>query len=197
MDERGITYHFTGSRGLFQRPEVKQMIALLQSLYQDSRPEYLYLLASEGYHVPEDDLSKLLHLLRDHPGSLRTLFALAVRGSLSVDISSEGIERIAEVPIYQSDSLVRRSPPLQQTADARRQRATMNAAMLARLNLQAGEFARFLQRGNATSDEQGEAMLTVEVDERVPDGCIRLPAALPTTAGLGAITGTLTAERIS
>jgi NADH-quinone oxidoreductase subunit G len=44
---------------------------------------------------------------------------------------------------------------------------------------------------------QGEAMLTVEIDDRVPEGCIRLPAALPTTSGLGAMTGTVTAERIA
>ena len=88
---------------------------------------------------------------------------------------------------------MRRASALQQTADARYQRATMNAATLAKLNLAADEFARFVQGG---ADEAG-AMLTVAVDERVPDGCIRLPAALPTTAGLGAMTGSVMAERVS
>jgi NADH-quinone oxidoreductase subunit G len=69
----------------------------------------------------------------------------------------------------------------------------MNAATLEKLNLAAGEFARFRQ---GEGDDAG-AMLTVEVDERVPSGCIRLPAALPVTAGLGAMTGSVTAERVS
>ena len=41
--------------------------------------------------------------------------------------SSQGIQRIADVPIYFADPLVRRSPPLQKTRDARPPRAWMNA----------------------------------------------------------------------
>ena len=75
-----------------------------------------------------------------------------------------------------------------------RQLATMNAATVAKLNVVAGEFARFRQADGASD---GEAMLTVEIDERVPEGCVRLPAGLPVTAGLGAMTGLVTAERIA
>jgi len=93
LDERGISYWFSGSRGLFQRPEVKQLIALLQSLYQDSRPEHLYLLASEGYAVPDEDLGRLIHLLKQTPGTLRGLFGLAARGGVE-GVSEEGARRI-------------------------------------------------------------------------------------------------------
>ncbi|HET7497172.1 MAG TPA: ATP-dependent DNA helicase [Candidatus Eisenbacteria bacterium] len=96
LDERGISYWFSGSRGLFQRPEVKQLVALLQSLYQDSRPEHLYLLASEGYGVPDEDLGRLMHLLKDTPGTLRGLFRVAARGGVA-DLSEEGIARIGEL----------------------------------------------------------------------------------------------------
>jgi NADH-quinone oxidoreductase subunit G len=127
--------------------------------------------------------------------------SLAARFDNAIDVApaahpgaANGIERIAEVPIYHTDSLVRRATPLQQTADGRRQRATMNSATLAALNLAANEFARYRQNG-AGASPGGEAMLTVEVDERVPEGCVRLPAALPVTAGLGAMTGLVTAER--
>ena len=94
LDERGVDYWFSGSRGLFQRPEVKQLIALLQSLHQGSRPEHLYLLASEGYDVPEDDLTKLMHLLRDYPGTLRMLFSLAAAGAVEAELSPDGLEKI-------------------------------------------------------------------------------------------------------
>ena len=95
LDERGISYWFSGSRGLFQRPEVKQLIALLESLYQDTRPEHLYLLASEGYGVPDDDLARLMHVLKDTPESLRKLFNRVVRGSFDAGLSEAGIERLA------------------------------------------------------------------------------------------------------
>jgi NADH-quinone oxidoreductase subunit G len=107
-----------------------------------------------------------------------------------------GIERIADVPLYHADSLVRRAYALQQTADARRQRATMNSATLGKLKLAAGAFAKFRQAGS-NGDATGEAMLCVEVDDRVPDDCIRLPAALPTTTGLGAMSGAITAEPVA
>jgi NADH-quinone oxidoreductase subunit G len=105
-----------------------------------------------------------------------------------------GVERIAEIPLYHTDSLVRRASALQQTADARRQRATMNSATLGKMKLVAGAFAKFRQ---ANGHGTGEAMLTVEIDDRIPDDCIRLPAALPTTAGLGSMTGALTAEPLA
>src|SRR5205823_4976905 len=119
--------------------------------------------------------------------------AIEVPLVVPANVNGSGIERIAEVPLYHADSLVRRAPPLQQTAYARRQFATMNAATVAKLNVVAGEFARFRQADGASD---GEAMLTVEIDERLPDDCVRLPAALPTTASLGAMSGAITAERV-
>jgi len=101
LDERGVGYWFSGSRGLFQRPEVKQMIALLQSLHQDSRPEHLYLLAAEGYGVPDEDLGRLMHVLKETPGTLRGLFRRVARGSLGPPeegaLSEEGARRIGEL----------------------------------------------------------------------------------------------------
>ncbi len=95
LDERGIPYYFSGSRGLFQRPEIKELISLLQSLFQDSRPEFLYLLASEAYGVPEDDLTKLMHALARSPVTLRALFRRAAAGRDDLEISVEGRERLA------------------------------------------------------------------------------------------------------
>jgi NADH-quinone oxidoreductase subunit G len=103
----------------------------------------------------------------------------------------QGIERIAEVPMYHSDMIVRRAVSLQQTPDARRQRATLNAALARELGIVPGEFARFRM---GEGESAGEAMLNVEIDDRVPDGCVRLPTALPTTAGLGAMSGTVAIE---
>ena len=95
LDERGVPYYFSGSRGLFQRAEVKELVALLHSLYQETRPEYLYRLASEAYGVPEDDLARLTHRLSVDPARFRTLLERAARGRAEVPVSEEGRSRLA------------------------------------------------------------------------------------------------------
>ncbi|HTR57726.1 MAG TPA: NADH-quinone oxidoreductase subunit NuoG [Casimicrobiaceae bacterium] len=98
-----------------------------------------------------------------------------------------GVERVADVPIYFSDPLVRRATSLQKTADARAPLVRASAATLARLKLAAGAAARLRQDG-------GEAMLTVAVDNGVPDGCVRIAAGHRATSTLGAMFGPITVE---
>jgi NADH-quinone oxidoreductase subunit G len=100
------------------------------------------------------------------------------------------LQRIGEVPIYSSDALVRRSPPLQKTRDGEPPVAWISPVLYQRLGLMAGDFVRVRQDG-------GEAVLPVAVDERLPHGCIRLAAARPETAELGAMFGSITAERVA
>jgi NADH-quinone oxidoreductase subunit G len=42
----------------------------------------------------------------------------------------------------------------------------------------------------------GEALVDAAIDDRLPAGCLRLAAARPETAALGALYGTVTAERV-
>ncbi len=59
------------------------------------------------------------------------------------DLSAgSGLERVADVPIYFADPLVRRAASLQQTRDAEAPTARMNAATLAKLGLAAGDEVR-------------------------------------------------------
>jgi len=102
----------------------------------------------------------------------------------------QGIQRIADVPIYFADPLARRSAPLQKTRDARMPRAWMNARLLAQLNLVSGGKIKITQAG-------GEAVLAAALDDKLPDNCVRVAAGHPATAGLGALFGALTLERIS
>ncbi len=102
----------------------------------------------------------------------------------------EGLQRIAEVPIYSADPLVRRSEPLQKTRDAEPPVAWVNPVLYAQLGLLAGDQLRVRQAG-------GEAILPVAVDARLPDGCIRLAAARPETAHLGPMFGVVSAERVA
>jgi NADH-quinone oxidoreductase subunit G len=101
--------------------------------------------------------------------------------------ASNGVERVTDVPIYFSDPLVRRATSLQKTADARAPLVRASAATLARLKLAQGATARLRQDG-------GEAMLTVAVDDGVPDGCVRVAAGHRATSTLGAMFGPITVE---
>jgi len=100
-----------------------------------------------------------------------------------------GVERVTDVPIYFSDPLVRRATSLQKTADARAPLVRASAATLARMKLAAGATARLRQDG-------GEAILTVAVDEGVPDGCVRVAAGHRATSTLGAMFGPITVEAL-
>jgi NADH-quinone oxidoreductase subunit G len=102
---------------------------------------------------------------------------------------ANGLERIADVPIYAADPLVRRAASLQKTRDAKPPAARMNAAMLSRLKLADGAAVSVRQGG-------GEAMLTVALDAGVPEGCVRIAAAHPATRTLGPMFGSVAVEGV-
>ncbi|HPE01779.1 MAG TPA: NADH-quinone oxidoreductase subunit NuoG [Burkholderiaceae bacterium] len=99
-----------------------------------------------------------------------------------------GMQRLSDVPIYFSDAIVRRAAALQKTRDARPPRATANAATLAAAGLAAGDKARVVQDG-------ASALLECALDERLPDGVVRVSAAHASTATLGAMFGAIRLER--
>ena len=105
-------------------------------------------------------------------------------------ISSSGIQRIPDVPIYFADPLARRSAPLQKTRDAQAPRAWMNKNMFAKLGLVSGDKVRI-------SQEKGEAVLCAELDPKLPDNCVRVAAGHVSTADLGAMFGAVSVAKIT
>ena len=93
--------------------------------------------------------------------------------------AEDGIERIAPVPVYAADALVRRSKPLQATGDAEFAGVALNPATLERVGLTEGEQALVRQDGRSIA-------LDVVADARLPDGCAYLPAGIGVTAALDA-----------
>jgi NADH-quinone oxidoreductase subunit G len=90
-----------------------------------------------------------------------------------------GLERVAEVPLYSSDAIVRRAASLQRTAEARAAgKARMNAATAAAQGLAAGDAVRVAQGG-------GSAQLVVAIDGALADGCVRVALATEATSMLG------------
>jgi NADH-quinone oxidoreductase subunit G len=102
----------------------------------------------------------------------------------------DGLQRIAEVPIYHTDAVVRRAPSLQKSRDAQPPLAWMNSGLYAKLGLREGDMVRVRQN-------DGEALIAPAVDERLPADCIRLAAGRAETAGLGAMFGSISVERIA
>ncbi len=103
---------------------------------------------------------------------------------------SEGVQRIAEVPIYAADAIVRRAPSLQKTRDAAPPVAWVNTALADRLGLRSGDQVRVVQGA-------GEAIVPAAIDNKLPADCIRLAAARAETADLGAMFGTVSVERVA
>jgi NADH-quinone oxidoreductase subunit G len=104
-------------------------------------------------------------------------------------VVSAGLERVAEVPIYQTDAVVRRAPSLQMTLDAALPVARMNSRLIARLGLKVNGHVSLRQSASALT-------LKVECDDLLPDECIRVPSGHPLTAGLGPMFGTITVEPV-
>ncbi|WP_114649793.1 NADH-quinone oxidoreductase subunit NuoG [Pseudothauera hydrothermalis] len=110
--------------------------------------------------------------------------------ALSAPVTSPGaLERVADVPIYFADPLVRRAPALQRTRDAAAPLARVAPATLAALGLKGGERVRLVQ-GRAAAE------LCIVVDDKLAEGCVRVAAAHPDTATLGPMSGEISVERI-
>jgi NADH-quinone oxidoreductase subunit G len=101
-----------------------------------------------------------------------------------------GLERIGDVPIHFADPIVRRAPALQHTADAQAPRAWMHGDTLAALGVCAGDQVR-------VSMGAAQALLQAGRDDRLPRDGVRVAAGHPSTAGLGALSGPVTVERVA
>jgi NADH-quinone oxidoreductase subunit G len=98
----------------------------------------------------------------------------------------DGLQRIADVPMYFADPLVRRSPPLQKTKEARPPRAHINSRLAQKLGIAAGQPVRV-----------NGARLEAVLDETVADDCVRVSAAHPSTIAAGPMFGAVALEKLA
>ncbi len=119
-----------------------------------------------------------------------------IEGRLSNDVKAPlglgqpltGLERVADVPIYRTDAMVRRSEPLQAAPASRKPAAAMNGRTLASLGLTAGVKVR-------VAGAEGAVELETVQDDAVADRAVRISAAFENTAALGGAFGQLSVER--
>jgi NADH-quinone oxidoreductase subunit G len=121
---------------------------------------------------------------------------LAARLSNAVSVAPQsvevpqGLQRLADVPLYATDALVRRASSLQLTADARPAHAGLPPGLWSALGLKAGDRVRVVQGS-------GAVMLPARLEPTLAEGCVRVPAGHADVVGLGAMTGTLSVERVA
>ncbi len=99
-----------------------------------------------------------------------------------------GLERLADVPIYSTDALVRRSPALQATADAAAPVASLPSALWAELGLSEGAKVK-------VSQDAGSVVLPAVLDASLPANVVRVPTGHPATAALGAAFGAIRVDK--
>jgi NADH-quinone oxidoreductase subunit G len=102
--------------------------------------------------------------------------------------AAAGLERVADVPIYASDAIVRRAVPLQLTADAKAPSVGLPSVLWKQLGLQAGGRVRVAQGAAA-------AVLPAREDTTLAPTAVRIAAGHASTAALGPMFGAVTVEK--
>ena len=103
-------------------------------------------------------------------------------GKPLVPFKSEGLHRVAEVPIYAADSLVRRARSLQLSPLAQPVEVRLHPDMARDLGVAEREQVQVRQNGAAID-------LPLVLDESVPKGCAWIPAGLYASVALGPAVG--------
>ncbi len=141
-------------------------------------------LAGFDFETAEDVRAEALGDLASIPRRLdnRPTAPLAATAPLS------GLERIADVPIYATDPLVRRAAALQHTADARAPVAGLPTTLWRQLGLVEGAQVRISQGG-------ASVLLPAREEASLAPTAVRIAAGHPSTAALGAMFGAVTVEK--
>ncbi|MDH5446903.1 MAG: NADH-quinone oxidoreductase subunit NuoG [Gammaproteobacteria bacterium] len=98
--------------------------------------------------------------------------------------TSGGLVRVGQLPIYATDSIVRRSPALQQTGDAIQAAMHLSASTLAGTKLNGADQGVISQNGH-------QATLPIIIDDRVPDNCVMVPVGVMGSERLGSSYGAI------
>jgi len=144
----------------------------------DARPGWRVLRAlGAALDLPGFEFVDLAGLRASMP-ALESAPSLATRGIAVRRPDVEGFVRIATVPIYRSDAVVRRSPALQATPLARTPRVGLHPGDAQALGVDDGSLLRI-------SDGTAEVILPVERSAAVPHGAAWIESGHPETAALG------------
>lgn len=106
----------------------------------------------------------------------------------TVTTTTNGLQRMADIPMNALDSITRRAKSLQATRDVANGMAHINSRLAGQLGVKEGD------RLSLARDEMTHE-LPVMVDDRLPDGCILVHGAQPCHAKLGGMFAAVEAKR--
>ena len=184
---------FTETSGTFVNAEgrVQSFHGVVKPL-GDARPAWKVLrvlgnllgLAGFGFESSEEVKKEALGDVAAIPAKLAAAAAPPPQPSPARREKEQGLERIADVPIYSTDSIVRRASSLQLTADARSPLVGVPSELAAERGIADGAAVRVTQGGRSV-------VLTARVDPSLASNVVRIAAGHPLTAGLGPMFGPL------
>jgi NADH-quinone oxidoreductase subunit G len=135
-------------------------------------------LGASGFAYETLDEAKAQALLAVGDVSIKLNNQAKVTATSAAAVASSGLERVADVPAYASDAIVRRADSLQRTAEGAAPTARMHSATLSSLSLQDGQSVK-------VKSATGSVLLKVERDDSMPAQAVRVSAARAETAALG------------
>ncbi len=138
--------------------------------------------------VRDDALGDVIAIAQRLATSVATA-APSASGPPTSRAAARGLERIADVPIYQSDMVVRRAASLQLTVDARDPDVGVPSELAAELGIEDGSVVRVRMGGAAVT-------LHAAVDPSLASNVVRVAASHPSTASLGPSFGSISIERV-
>ena len=191
------TAPFTETSGTFVNAEgrAQSFVGVVKAL-GETRPGWKILrvlgnlLALEGFEQESSEQVKT-EALGVNVVDLSARLSNATSAAVQAAAGSAGLERLASLPIYATDALVRHASSLQLTSDARQAAfAGLPKALWSQLGLpEQGGRVRITQEG------AGAAELNAKLEPGLPANVVRVPAGLAETASLGALFGTLTVSK--
>jgi NADH-quinone oxidoreductase subunit G len=132
-----------------------------------------------------DVASRLNNTLNANAGRAAPDMAGAARPA-----SNAALQRVADVPIYSADAVVRRAAALQKTHDAATPCVVMHSSELQKLGVKPGDTVK-------VSQGKASVRLVAQANDSMPAGAARVAAGHPATAGLGAMFGTIIVEPVT
>jgi NADH-quinone oxidoreductase subunit G len=106
----------------------------------------------------------------------------------SAQASASQLERVADVSIYATDSIVRRSAPLQATNDGAAPKAWLSADLAKKIGVATGEQVKVKQG-------EGSVVLVAAIDAALPANVVRVATGHQSTSALGAMFGSISVEK--
>jgi NADH-quinone oxidoreductase subunit G len=161
----------------------------------DSRPAWKVLRVLGGllgldgflFNMPEEVLGEALNESYCTRLSNKATSNAITNGSLA---PLNGLERVADVNIYAGDQIVRRSPALQLTRDAKRgNQVGLNQTIFTELGLKEGDAVRI------TQDSKSIDMPAI-LEAHLAPGAVRISAGTMASAKLGSMYGPITVSKV-